>query len=527
MADASNFPPPPPISQEKSAMSRAGGSAGSLHFPFLEAIKAAIIMTDSAGIVTYWNSSAEELYGWLAVEVVGRNIMEITVTAETEQEAKEHMAALNEGKSWSGEFEVRCKDGKCIAALVTLSPIRDSSGAVVSIVGVSQDLSRRKHLDEILLRTENQFYALANSLPELCWIADGEGYIFWYNEKWYEYSGTTPQEMEGWGWQSVHDPRMLPSVLENWKLSIQTGTPFEMEFPLRGADGIYRWFLTRIRPVRDHEGKITRWFGTNTDINRQRQLLLSLSEARDGLENRVLERTAELNKANENLRELSALLLQLRDQERRHLARELHDSVGQLLAAIGMNIATVRSQAHNLDEAGAKAVAENAQLVEQISDEIRTISHLLHPPLLDEAGLPSALRWYVDMFSQRSKIKIEMEIPPDLARFSVGTETAIFRIVQECLTNIHRHSGSKRAAIRIRHEHGRIVVIAQDWGKGIPPDKLRLISNSRGGVGFRGMAERIRYLGGTLGIDSDGPGTIVTATLPVTDANADQRQEIA
>jgi PAS domain S-box-containing protein len=487
---------------------------------FLEAVKAAIIITDSAGIIMYWNSSAEELYGWQFREVLGRNILEITVSSDTKQEAQQHMAALNAGKSWSGEFEVRCKDEKCLAALVTLSPILDASGTLVSIVGVSQDLSRRKHADEILLRAGNQFYALASSLPELCWMADGDGSVFWYNEKWYEYTGTEPEEVEGWGWQSVHDPRLLPAVLERWQSSIRTSTPFEMEFPLRRADGVYRWFLTRVRPVRDPEGKTTRWFGTGTDIHEQRQLLQTLSETRDNLENRVQERTAELNRANKSLRELSACLLQLRDEEARRLARELHDSIGQMLAAISMNIAKVTSQVHKLDQEGARAVAENALLIEQISDEIRTISHLLHPPLLDEVGLASALRWFVDGFSERSKIKVEMEIPPDLGRLSTTMETAIFRMIQECLTNVHRHSGSKSAAIRILREDNQILIEAKDLGKGIPAEKLRRTSDGRSGVGFRGMAERIRYLGGNLKIHSDSNGTVVTATLPLEYANA-------
>jgi signal transduction histidine kinase len=208
--------------------------------------------------------------------------------------------------------------------------------------------------------------------------------------------------------------------------------------------------------------------------------------------------------------------MQMQDEERRRLARELHDSVGQLLVAINMNTAKVVAQVHRLDDAGARAVRDNVVLVEQISSEIRTISHLLHPPLLDEVGLAFALRWYVDAFSERSRIKTTVDISDELGRLSTDREIAIFRIVQECLTNIHRHSGSKTAAIQVHQSAQGIRVVVQDSGKGIPADKLASSSGQSGGVGFRGMSERIRHLGGTLEVRSDPQeGTFVTADLPL------------
>ncbi len=212
--------------------------------------------------------------------------------------------------------------------------------------------------------------------------------------------------------------------------------------------------------------------------------------------------------------EFAARLQTMQDEERRRLARELHDSVGNTLAALSMNIDAVRAQAHKLDEAGARAVSDNAQLVEQVSREIRTISHLLHPPLLDVAGLASALRWYVDGFSERSNIKVDLEIPSNFGRLPDEVEIAVFRIVQECLTNIHRHSGSATAAIRLRQESDNLIVLVQDRGKGIPREKQHdLIEAGGGGVGFAGMRERLRRLGGTLEIQSDGSGTEVIAVL--------------
>jgi PAS domain S-box-containing protein len=214
--------------------------------------------------------------------------------------------------------------------------------------------------------------------------------------------------------------------------------------------------------------------------------------------------------------EFASRLQNVQDEERKRLARELHDSVGQTLAALSMNLGIVQAQAHKLDSFGARAVSENAVLVEQVSREIRTISHLLHPPLLEVAGLASALRWYVDGFSERSSIKVDLEIPSDFGRLPDELEIAIFRIIQECLTNIHRHSGSTTATIRLHQAGDRLTVQVQDSGKGIPREKQHeLIESGRGGVGFAGMRERLRRLSGTLEIKSDGSGTMVTASLKV------------
>jgi len=233
------------------------------------------------------------------------------------------------------------------------------------------------------------------------------------------------------------------------------------------------------------------------------------------LEEAVKHRTGELDRTNQNLRELSARLLQLQDDERRRIARELHDSVGQMLAALGMNLAAVGTDIERLVKA-AGTVNDSAALVQELSKEVRTISHLLHPPLLDEAGLASALRWYIEGFAQRSKIKIDLKFPEDFGRLPRESETAIFRTVQECLTNIHRHSESLTATIRIVASHSHVRVEVEDRGKGIPPEKQsEMASTGIPGVGIRGMRERLRQLGGSLDIHSNSKGTLIVAQVPV------------
>ena len=157
--------------------------------------------------------------------------------------------------------------------------------------------------NETLCESEERFRTMANAIPQLAWIAHPDGYIYWYNERWYEYTGTTPEQMEGWGWQSVHDQEVLPKVLEQWKASIATGQMFDMEFPLRGADGIFRPFLTRVLPLKDAAGNILQWFGTNTDVTERKKAEETLKTAHDRLEEKVKERTKELEKAYNLLKE--------------------------------------------------------------------------------------------------------------------------------------------------------------------------------------------------------------------------------
>jgi signal transduction histidine kinase len=238
-------------------------------------------------------------------------------------------------------------------------------------------------------------------------------------------------------------------------------------------------------------------------------------QAQDELEERVRQRTLELDDANQSLRELTGRLLQLQDDERRRIARELHDSVGQMLAALAMNLSSVGIDIERLTNASS-AVSKSMDMVHEMTKEIRTISYLLHPPLLDEAGLASALRWYIEGFAERSNIQVDLHFPEDFGRLSRELETAIFRTVQECLTNIHRHAESPTAKIRLTRSGSEVRVEIEDEGKGIPPEKhYEVASPGTPGVGIRGMRERLRQLGGSLEIHSNGTGTVVKARLPI------------
>jgi two-component system, NarL family, sensor kinase len=226
-------------------------------------------------------------------------------------------------------------------------------------------------------------------------------------------------------------------------------------------------------------------------------------------------RNAEILRQSDSLRDLSWQLLHAQDEERRHIARELHDSAGQTLAVLGMNLSMLVNDARKKAPDVARSAEETSEIVRQLTRDIRTMSYLLHPPLLDENGLPAALSWYISGLADRSGLDISFSISEEFGRLSREMESAVFRLVQECLTNIHRHSGSKSAAIQILREPERVLIEVRDQGRGIPKEKLAEIQTRGSGVGIRGMRERLRQFQGEVIIDSAGTGTAVVATIPL------------
>ena len=245
---------------------------------------------------------------------------------------------------------------------------------------------------------------------------------------------------------------------------------------------------------------------TVTERNKHEQ---TLEKAKIELEEKVFERTQQLEG-------LSARLLQAQDQERRKIARELHDSTGQSLAVLTMNLSACSKTAEKVSPELAGKLAENEKIVRAVSDELRTTSYLLHPPLLDEMGLQAGLRSYIEGFKERSNIDVSLNLFENLDRLPPQLELMIFRVVQECLTNIHRHSGGSTATISLSNSMGRLNLQIRDRGKGMSPEKLAAVAGpGTAGVGLRGMRERVKAFGGEFEILSDGKGTLVRAVIPL------------
>jgi signal transduction histidine kinase len=254
-----------------------------------------------------------------------------------------------------------------------------------------------------------------------------------------------------------------------------------------------------------------------------------LQAERTELERRVLYRTLELTKANGDLRrevterlnaehalrQLSQNVVRLQDEERRRIARELHDSAGQYLSAVTLTLGQLARRMATAEVRDKELVQEALSLVGDCIREVRTMSYLLHPPVLDDFGLASAVRWYVEGFAQRSGIQVKLDLAEEFPRFGRELETAVFRIVQEGLTNVHRHSGAKKTNVGLRVKDHLICATITDDGRGMAPDVLDGVKEGRGGVGLLGMRERVKKLGGSIWIESGGDGTKIRAELPV------------
>jgi PAS domain S-box-containing protein len=293
-------------------------------------------------------------------------------------------------------------------------------------------------------------------------------------------------------------------------------------------DGTALEISLSISPVRDSAGKIIGASKIARDISGRKRVEGELQDSEQrfrelagALDTQVQFRTQDLRRRNaeilgqsDQLRDLSVRLMLAQDEERRRIARDLHDSAGQTLAALAMSLGRIEREAKRDPKQLFESIKDAQDLIQELTREIRTTSYLLHPPMLDENGLSSAVRWYIDGLAERSGLRIELNIPADLERLAPEVELAIFRLIQECLTNVHRHSGSKIAIIRISREADKIHVEVQDHGKGISQERLVEVQSQGVGVGIRGMRERVRQCHGELNIDSNALGTKITATFP-------------
>lgn len=244
-----------------------------------------VAITTINGAFVQVNAAYTAITGYSEEELAGMNFREVIHPEDIDENIR-LIEELVEGRRSGVVITNRYlrRDGATMWVQKSVSVVRDSRGKALRIIVFVEDINQRKETEERLRRSEEELRALADSIPQLAWMANPDGHIFWYNRGWYDYTGTSFEEMEGWGWKTVHDPAILPSVMERWEESIRTGTEFEMEFPLRGSDGQFRWFLTRVNPVRDREGRVVRWFGTNTNMDEVRRAREALRE-----ETRVLE----------------------------------------------------------------------------------------------------------------------------------------------------------------------------------------------------------------------------------------------
>jgi len=271
--------------------------------------------------------------------------------------------------------------------------------------------------------------------------------------------------------------------------------------------------VTLVSTVRSALLARRRQYEVREHLQRRQAAEEALRRAHDALESLVEQRTAAL-------RRLSVKLLRVQDEERRRIARELHDSLGQDLTAAKITLDMLAQES----ESESAHLREAQSLVDRCISDTRTLSHLLHPPLLDEAGFLSAARWYVEGFGRRSGISTNLELPDHLTRLPRGAETALFRILQEALTNVHRHSGSRAVDVRVAESDAKVILTVKDYGMGVPREILdRFWKTGNTGVGLAGIRERLKELRGVLEIESNLDGTLLRAIIPFPSSETKER----
>ncbi len=715
-----------------------------------------VVYQDDQGRVLSMNPAAETILGRTHAEFLGSTSLDAGQDSIREDGSPfaglEHpsMVALATGREVRnvrmGVYSPRAKQYRWIE--INAVPLfRAGEARPYQVYTIFEDVTDRKQAEAALRDSDDHFRTLANAIPQLCSMANADGWIFWYNQRWYEYTGTTPEQMEGWGWQSVHDPEMLAEVLDRWKGSLATGEPFDMTFPLRGVDGVFRPFLTRIMPVRDRDGKVSGWFGTNTDVSEQQKIEAALrgseellktfvkhvpaavamldremrylqvsdrwyadyslkngeilgrshyevfpeiperwkqlhrrclagetlradedcweraggeptwlrweirpwgdqggmpagvlifteditgrkaieaslreSEAtiralletaaqsilavdsvgvvvlanrmaeemfgygrselpgmpleklvpersrlrhvsyraefaanprtrpmgtgldlqglrKDGTEfpievslstvqtsrgalavafvsdiTRRKQAEAALQGSESELRALARSLLTAQEDERRRVARDLHDDVTQRLALLSIEIGKLATETpSSVDEIVTRLrfFQRQARLA---SNEVRRLSHGLHPSVIEDFGLSTALEEFCEEFARAQGINLIFDgLVPDVG-LSAGGASCLYRVAQECLRNAAKHSGATEVRVGIASDGANVQLTVKDNGSGFVAGADRV----NPGLGLVSMKERIKMANGTLSINSHpGKGTEIVATVPL------------
>jgi two-component system NarL family sensor kinase len=455
----------------------------------LDSSPSIIFLKDRDGRYLYVNPQFQKLCDTPREQIAGKTDHEIFPPEQASAFRANDLAVLEAKTSMEFEEIARHEDGPH-TSIVHKFPLRDAKGCIYAICGFVIDITERK-------RAESRLVSLIENSPLGIVVTDHRGRIAMCNPAFERLFLFSAAELKG---LPLNEVISTPEMQAEWKAHaprIQAGETVRIATRRRRKDGAVLEVEIHGVPLME-KGHFRGAYGLYQDITERTRY------------------EKELRHNEESLRQLSTRLLHSQDEERRRVARELHDSTSQTLVSLIAQLYQVKNCVKDLDETGNKAAAQSLKLAEELEREIRTVSYLLHPPILEEAGLVAAIRWYADGFRQRSGVRIAMDFPAEVPRLPKEKEMAFFRIVQEGLTNIHRHSGSPLARIRLEANRKEFVLEVADVGHGMSAGTLeRFQAGIPGlGVGIAGMRERMRQLGGRLEIESSERGTVVTALLP-------------
>lgn len=434
------------------------------------------------------NHLLAEINGVSAAAHIGKTVEEITPTL-TVQARHVTDEILRSGRPVENiEFagETPAQPGVQRVWLEGWYPLFGEQGEIIGFTVMVRDITARKRADEELRRQKELLQTIMDNIPVMIAFIDAGGRTRWVNREW--------QRVLGWSEEEATSRDIVSEMYPDPYVRRQV-----LEFAMKGS-GVWCDFRTRVKSGRMIDTSWANvWLSDGTCIGL-------------GLD------TTQLKQAEYSLHQLSGRLLRLQDEERRHLARELHDTTSQKLAILLLNLKRLDAQAPNLSPRAKETLVDCHALAGQCADEIRTLSYLLHPPLLDELGLPGAVRDYADGFARRSGLRVDLEVSPSLDRLPREMELSLFRVLQESLTNVHRHSGSRTVSIRLIEMNGEVRLEIEDTGRGLRPNAGPASGEAapkKLGVGIVGMRERLRELGGRLVLESTGRGTMVKAILPL------------
>jgi PAS domain S-box-containing protein len=462
-------------------------------------------MLDPDGRIASWNAGAERIKGYRTSEIIGQHFSTFYPKEDVRSGKPQRLLSVaeSEGHVEDEGWRVR-KDGSRFWANVTITAVRDASGSLIGFGKVTRDLTEWRRAEVALRRSEERSRLFVDAVQDYAiFMLDPEGCVSTWNTGAERIKGYKASEIVGQHFSRFYPEEDVRAGKPPWELDVATKEGrFEDEGWRVRKDGSRFWANVIITRVRDSAGVLLGFTKVTRDFTERMLAQKSLEESKQ-----------KLQESEKSLRDLSLHLLRTQDEERREIGREIHDSLGQYLSVLKMKLDSMSSSAVTAEES-----TQCANIVEECVKEVRTISYLLYPPMLEEMGLKSAIPWYLDGFSKRSGIDTTFQVSDDFERLSRDAELVLFRVLQECLTNVQRHSGSKTADIYISRTDNAVTLLVTDRGKGLPTAVLEQGTQDwmgSFGVGLRGMSERLRQLGGALEISSSDSGTQVRATVPI------------